>query len=130
LDSSGGTGGGIISSGEKVGWHVITPFQVISHQYGTKQDKHAFEGRNVHYFKENYLRYIPINNKQGCRSRFTLIRILRGLLQKSRVVDPDPDWIRIQRLFGSGSVFGIRIPDPDPGARKLRNTVSVEKCTF
>jgi hypothetical protein len=26
-----------------------------------------------------------------------------------RVVDPDPDWIRIQRLCGSGSVFGIRI---------------------
>jgi hypothetical protein len=39
----------------------------------------------------------------------------------TRVVDPDPDWIRIQRLCGSGSVFGIRIPDPDPGARKLRN---------
>jgi hypothetical protein len=45
--------------------------------------------------------------------------------QISRVVDPDPepdpDWIRILRLCGSGSVFGIRIPDPDPGARKLRN---------
>jgi hypothetical protein len=39
----------------------------------------------------------------------------------SRVVDPDPDWIRIQRLCGSVSVLGIRIPDPDPGARKLRN---------
>jgi hypothetical protein len=42
-----------------------------------------------------------------------------------RVVDPDPvpdpDWIRIQRLCGSGSVLGIRIPDLDPGARKLRN---------
>jgi hypothetical protein len=36
-----------------------------------------------------------------------------------RVVDPDPDWTRIQRLCGSGSVFGIRIPDP--GAKKLRN---------
>jgi hypothetical protein len=37
--------------------------------------------------------------------------------------DPDPDWIRIQRLggSGSGSVLGIRIPDPDSGARKLRN---------
>jgi hypothetical protein len=42
---------------------------------------------------------------------------------KSRVVDPDPDWIRIQRLCGSGSVLGIRIPDPDPGARKLRNFI-------
>jgi hypothetical protein len=39
----------------------------------------------------------------------------------NRVVDPDPDWIRIQRLCGSGSVLGIRIPDPDPGAGKLRN---------
>jgi hypothetical protein len=38
---------------------------------------------------------------------------------KIRVVDPDPDWIRIQRLCGSRSVLGIRIPDP--GARKLRN---------
>jgi adenylyl- and sulfurtransferase ThiI len=27
----------------------------------------------------------------------------------SRVVDPDPDWIRIQRLCGSGSGLGIRI---------------------
>jgi hypothetical protein len=45
----------------------------------------------------------------------------------SRVVDPDlepdsdPDWIRIQQLCGSGSVLGIQIPDPDPGARKLRD---------
>jgi hypothetical protein len=39
----------------------------------------------------------------------------------TRVVDPDPDWIRIQRLCGSGSVLGIQIPDPDPRARKLRN---------
>jgi hypothetical protein len=36
-------------------------------------------------------------------------------------VDPDPDWIRIQQLCGSGSILGIRIPDPDPGARKIRN---------
>jgi hypothetical protein len=38
---------------------------------------------------------------------------------KTRVVDPDPDWIRIQRLVW----IRIRIgnPDPDPGARKLRN---------
>jgi hypothetical protein len=36
---------------------------------------------------------------------------------KIRVVDPDPDWIRIQGLCGSG--LGIRIPDL--GARKLRN---------
>jgi hypothetical protein len=37
------------------------------------------------------------------------------------VVDPDPhpDWIRIERLCGSGSALGIRIPDPDPGARKI-----------
>jgi hypothetical protein len=42
-----------------------------------------------------------------------------------RVVDPDPDCIRIQRLcgFGSGSVLGNRIPDPDPGARKSRNFI-------
>jgi hypothetical protein len=34
-------------------------------------------------------------------------------------VDPDPDWIRIQRFVW----IRIRIgnPDPDPGARKLRN---------
>jgi hypothetical protein len=44
-----------------------------------------------------------------------------------RVVDPDPepdpDWIRIQQLCGSGSVLGIRIPDPDPGAIKLSNII-------
>jgi hypothetical protein len=36
-------------------------------------------------------------------------------------VDPDPDWIRIKRLCASGSVLGIRVSDPDPEARKLRN---------
>jgi hypothetical protein len=35
----------------------------------------------------------------------------------SRVVDPDPDWIRIQRTL----LIRIRIRNPDPGARKLRN---------
>ena len=28
------------------------------------------------------------------------------------VVDPDPYWIRIQELPGSGSEFRIRIPNP------------------
>jgi hypothetical protein len=37
----------------------------------------------------------------------------------SRVVDPDPDWIRIQRLVWIRIHIGN--PDPDPGARKLRN---------
>jgi hypothetical protein len=49
-------------------------------------------------------------------------------MEEIMVVDPDPDWIRIQRLCGSGSVLGIRIPDPDPGARKLRDFSG--KCTF
>jgi hypothetical protein len=43
----------------------------------------------------------------------------RSLNLESRVVDPD--WIRIQRLCGSGSVLGIRILDPELGTRKLRN---------
>jgi hypothetical protein len=45
------------------------------------------------------------------------------VLVQTKVVDPD--WILIQRLCGSGcgSVLGIRIPDPDPGARKLRNFI-------
>jgi hypothetical protein len=44
LDSSGGTGGGIISSGDKVGWHVITPFQVLFRydSVGTGIDLSAF----------------------------------------------------------------------------------------
>ena len=33
--------------------------------------------------------------------------------QDPSVVDPDPYWIRIQELPGSGSVFGIGT-DPDP----------------
>jgi hypothetical protein len=49
-------------------------------------------------------------------------------------VNPDPDWIRIQRLCGSGSVLGIRIPDPDPGARnfsgKMHFIVIFNKTTF
>jgi hypothetical protein len=32
----------------------------------------------------------------------------------TRVVDPDPDWIRIQ----SGLWIRIRNPDPDPGGQK------------
>jgi hypothetical protein len=28
-----------------------------------------------------------------------------------RVVDPDPDWIWIQRVCGSGSVLGIRMQE-------------------
>jgi hypothetical protein len=31
-------------------------------------------------------------------------------------VDPDPDWIRIQRFVW----IRIRIGNPDPGARKLK----------
>jgi hypothetical protein len=50
-------------------------------------------------------------NKRGMTEQNSSFNIL------GRVV------IRIQRLCGSGSgsVLGIRIPDPDPGARKLRN---------
>jgi hypothetical protein len=40
--------------------------------------------------------------------------------EENRVVDPDPyqDWIRIRIRIGSrsGTVFRIRIPDPDPRA--------------
>jgi hypothetical protein len=39
-------------------------------------------------------------------------------------VDPDPDWIRIQRLW-----IRIRIGNPDPGARKPRN-FSRKKALF
>jgi hypothetical protein len=48
----------------------------------------------------------------------------------TRVVDPDPDWIRIQLLCGSGfgSVLGIRIPERIQGQENLK--ISVEKSTF
>jgi hypothetical protein len=42
----------------------------------------------------------------------------------SRVVDPDPDWIRIQRLCVSGSVLGIQIQGQE------NEEISVGKCTF
>jgi hypothetical protein len=44
----------------------------------------------------------------------------------SRVADPDPDWIRIQRLCGSGSVLGIRIRIQG----QEKEEISVEKWTF
>jgi hypothetical protein len=45
-------------------------------------------------------------------------------IKNTRVVDPDPDWIQIQRLCGSGSVLGIRI-------QGLENKeISVEKKHF
>jgi hypothetical protein len=43
-----------------------------------------------------------------------------------RVVDPDPDWIRIQRLCGSGSVLGIRIRIQG----QENEEISVEKMHF
>jgi hypothetical protein len=46
-------------------------------------------------------------------------------------VDPDPDWIRIQRLCGSGFRDSVD-PDPDPywesGSRGKK--FKWEKCTF
>jgi hypothetical protein len=43
----------------------------------------------------------------------------------TRVVDPDPeDWIRIQRLCGSGSVLGIRIQGQE------NKEISVQKMHF
>ncbi len=39
---------------------------------------------------------------------------LTCLTEKSRVADPDPNWIRIQ----SGQWIRIRNPDPDPGGQK------------
>jgi hypothetical protein len=42
---------------------------------------------------------------------------LKKAYKISRVVDPDQDWIRIQRLCGYGSVLGIRIQ----GQENLRN---------
>jgi hypothetical protein len=47
-------------------------------------------------------------------------------LVPTRVVDPDPDWIRIQRLCGSGSVLGTRIRIQG----QEKEEISVEKCTF
>jgi hypothetical protein len=41
------------------------------------------------------------------------------VVESIRVVDPDPDWIRSQRLVWIWICNGN--PDPDPGARKLRN---------
>jgi hypothetical protein len=38
--------------------------------------------------------------------------------------DPDPNWIRIQRLCGSGSVLGIRIQGQE------NYEISVEKTLF
>ncbi len=38
----------------------------------------------------------------------------RYIIYFTRVVDPDPDWIRIQ----SGLWIRIRNPDPDPGGQK------------
>ena len=35
--------------------------------------------------------------------------IMQNLIVTTRVVDPDPNWIRIQQLCGSGSAFLIRI---------------------
>jgi hypothetical protein len=51
------------------------------------------------------------------RGSAKIIYLLFSCHVTGRVVDPDPDWIRIQRLVW----IRIRIGNPDPGARKLRN---------
>jgi hypothetical protein len=43
------------------------------------------------------------------RGEFSFTGTLFKLLSWVVDLDPNPDWIRIQRLCGSGSVFGIRI---------------------
>ncbi len=47
---------------------------------------------------------------------------------KTRVVDPDPDWIRIQS--GLWIRICIRNPDPDPGGQKLPTKVEKKLLKF
>jgi hypothetical protein len=61
----------------------------------------------------------PLREPPLYRYRSSSLYLISSLL--SRVVDPDQDWIRIQRFCGSGSVLGIRIQGQE---------ISVEKCTF
>jgi hypothetical protein len=44
-----------------------------------------------------------------------------------RGVDPYPDWIRMQSILWTRFLFGIRIPDPDPGTIKLRKNLLFSK---
>ncbi len=55
---------------------------------------------------------IPDPGSRGQKGIGSRIRIRNT--EKNRVVDPDPDWIRIQ----SGLWIRIRNPDPDPGGQK------------
>jgi hypothetical protein len=51
----------------------------------------------------------------------------------TRIVDPDPDpdWVRIQRLCGSGSVLGIRIQGQEIKKYQWKNALfSYFFCNF
>jgi hypothetical protein len=54
-----------------------------------------------------------MDHKNGLHDQHLSVKKNIGLIDSDlfRVVDtdPDPDWIRIQRLCGSGSGLGIRI---------------------
>jgi hypothetical protein len=39
----------------------------------------------------------------------------------SKISPTREEKVSLKQGCGSGSVLGIRIPDPDPGAKKLRN---------
>ena len=47
--------------------------------------------------------YYDVTGKKSFLNTYLSIVVVRS------AVDQDPNWIRIQKLFGSGSVFRIRI---------------------
>jgi hypothetical protein len=93
-------------------WSLLKPAPVPGTGTGTQHNFFYLVMRSRSVFVRPLLNFTHF-----CRKKMTKF----SWFIKCRVVDPDPDWIRIQRLCGFGS--GIRIPntDPDPGVRKLRN---------
>jgi hypothetical protein len=74
---------------------------------------------------ESKLRTLHSQLKLQDKEELTLKRLKAegGDKVLSSIMDPDPDWIRIQsspwiRIRNSESVSGIRNPDPDPGGQK------------
>jgi hypothetical protein len=66
--------------------------------------------------KSDPVKVVRISNT-AFSPQFAMLTCPTQLFVQIRVVDPDTDWIRIQRLVW----IWIRIGNPDPGARKLRN---------
>jgi hypothetical protein len=81
-------------------------------------------GSGGFFFKEGFFGFFlfmyDIQHCLICRPSDATVSEDAGIEPRTRVADPDPDWIRIQSGQSESGPVRIRIrnPDPDPGGQK------------